>query len=31
MNLLPVEVIAINQAELNQIDRIVKSIYRLII
>lgn len=31
MDLLPVEAIAINQAKLNQIDSIVKSIYRLII
>ncbi|MBP6512414.1 MAG: Fic family protein [Bacteroidia bacterium] len=31
MDLLPVEVIAINKKKLNQIDSIIKSIYRLII
>jgi Fic family protein len=31
MELLPVEIIAINQGKLNEINRIVKSIYRLII
>lgn len=31
MNLLPVEVIVINQAKIDQIDTVVKSIYRLII
>ena len=31
MNLLPVEVIVVNQAKIDQIDTIVKSIYRLII
>ena len=31
MNLLPTEFIEINQTKINHIDRVVRSIYRLII